>query len=385
MIFFSLIIYTFTGLIMYLLADNLVKRERCCFLNREERFWHWEIAAIVFIFVFLAGARFHKGADHGSYLRFFTEYKENGYISRRSLEWGFVHVLQLVADCNLHFFFFFALWAFLQIFFVFYAFKNNRELYPYLCLAIMLTPFWGEWMNGVRQTVVCCTFLFLLQYIQQRKFIPYFIGIFICSSIHKSVWLLLPLYFLLHRNLPVPKRNTRILLLLVCIILGTNPIVTNILSHTESIFQFLDYQSYSENVDGLLEQTRDMSWGPVRLSILFSNMFILWSYDDIKSYFKEDKMLSVYFFLFFWGICLSELLVYSGVIFTRPLMYLTTYRLPMIAYASLYFVKTQKLSFQSALFFVLTFSYQITSHMKLILSNVKDSPIVYKFFFLQNI
>ncbi|NLJ94576.1 MAG: hypothetical protein GX326_03670, partial [Clostridiaceae bacterium] len=145
-------------------------------LHKETSFWTWEMILPILLFAFISGVRWKVGTDHQSYL--------NGYMAlihgteTRELEGAFMYFSQLFAYLNLHFTFFFGFWAFLQISFMYLTFKNERYLLPYIGIIIVFGGYYIGWMNGIRQTIAACIFVFSIQFITKRKPIQYFLFIF---------------------------------------------------------------------------------------------------------------------------------------------------------------------------------------------------------------
>lgn len=381
----SIFVYTLTGIALYFLGKSASSRDSRNYLcKRKNKFWYPEVIWIIIIFVFIAAFRFKVGSDYGSYARQYISLQNFGSYDRKTFEIGFTYISELFAKNGFHFCLFFGFWAFLQIFLLYYGLKDRKFLYPYIGLSIMLTPFFIEWMNGMRQCVVCCLFVYLSIFIKDKKFIPYCIGIFFGSLIHKSALLLLPVYFIPFNHIHITNRKLNICILLLCTILGNIPTWYHSLTFATNISNLLGYDFYSETMDELVTTNRDMTWGPIRIMLLFTNILIIWHYPKIKKLFKSDNMINIYFTLFFIGVCLDNLLVMAGIIFSRPAMYFTTFGLIMTAYTlcGLHKLKNKR-SFY--FFATITLSYIYMALLKLYLNGtLEESVIRYRFIFLEN-
>lgn len=369
----SFIVYTFTGLALYALGKMNANKPNTIF-------WSPEIVIMICLFGFIAGARYNVGVDHLSYLNQYINLQNAGWLIRDTFEPGFIYITKWFAHSGIHYSIYFAFWAMLQFFFVYYALKNKKYLYPYLGLTIMLTPIFLSWMNGIRQSVVCCAFVFLIKFIQKRRFLPYIIGVFISSLIHKSAWILLPLYFLLYRNYFFQQRILNIFLLFSLTIIGNITIGNNLFQPVTILTELLDYEYYTENISTIMEDTRDMTWGPIRIILYLTDLLIIWFYPTVQKHLKNDRMLNLYFSLFFIGTCAYNLLVMYGIMFSRITMYFTTFRLILTTYI-LYSLHIQKLNKQFKLFAFISLSYIYLSILKLWVTNINESPVYYKFFF----
>lgn len=58
--------------------------------------------------------------------------------------------------------------------------------------------FFGYAMCTLRQEIAISVFLFAIPYLQNKKPIPYFLLVLLAGTFHKSLWLMLPLYFIAH-------------------------------------------------------------------------------------------------------------------------------------------------------------------------------------------
>ena len=156
--FLSFFVYTFTALGLFLLARIVSLRESYLIQARGQtlQFCTLEIMLSICLFAFIAGARYETGVDHLSYLQEYLNLQTTGDTRRETFESGFLFVSKLFAQSGVHFFFYFAFWAALQIGFVYYALRNNKYLLPFVGLCIMLGPYYLSWMNGIRQFYLCC-------------------------------------------------------------------------------------------------------------------------------------------------------------------------------------------------------------------------------------
>ena len=169
----SILVYTFTALILYWLARNLSMRESYIsngITQTQTKFWSPEIFFTIIIFATIAGARYNVGIDHLYYLSEYTSLQSSGLTRRETYEPGFMLMFRSFAKSGFHYFYFFALFAAMQLFFIYYALKDRKFLLPYIALSIMLGPYFLNWMNGMRQCLAMCMFVFLVEYIIERKF-----------------------------------------------------------------------------------------------------------------------------------------------------------------------------------------------------------------------
>jgi len=274
---------------------------------------------------------------------------------------GFDFLTKLFAQLNIHFTFYFAFWAFLQLFFIYRAFKDERYLYPFLGMIIILGPHYLSWMNGMRQMLAVTMFVFSIQYIKNRKLIPYFITIFLATLIHKSAILFLIFYFIPQKDY-FKNRYINLGLLIVTLIMGLNPNWMQAFEYIERTLAVIGYDRYAERFDIMVEYRREMAIGPRRISILLLNILTIWYSPKLKQVFKNTNYL-IYFNFAFVGVLLYNLFANTSHIFLRPVSYFTIFLALTTAYL-LYYLKPQKkyiVSLRFLIVFVVAISYMLLS------------------------
>ncbi len=379
----SILVYTVTAFFLYVFAKSSNGRGGLC--GNSTSFWTPEIILSILLFGFIAGARYGVGVDYFSYYEEYQRALNNQPMSRDSFEPGFVFITKSFAYLGLPPFFYYAFWAVLQISFIYYALKDRKFLLPYVALSIMLnTAFFINWMNGIRQCVVSCAFVFLAQFIVDRKPVKYVVGILLLSLIHKSAIILLPLYFLTYSRRSFDKKYLNLGILIVCTILGLVPSWLHLMTNFSDLLMVMGYESYAENMDMMVvEGTRTMAWGPSRLSSYFTGIAIIWYYPKMKEFYKGDRFLTLYFLLFFVGMCLYNAFVNTSHIFLRPVEYFTIFKLPLIAYL-FYYLKKSNNQIMFLIVALLMFSQVYIEIYKAIVRPTEASQYtLYKFFFQQ--
>ena len=115
------------------------------------------------------------------------------------MELGFAALTRFMSGLNLHYFFYFGFFAFIQIFCLFYAFRKEQFLYPYLCF-ILMTSFFLGWMNTIRQCSAFCIFLCCISLIEKKDFIKYAIVLLLTTFFfHKSALVICIIYCKMRR------------------------------------------------------------------------------------------------------------------------------------------------------------------------------------------
>lgn len=382
----SLLVYSLTGAILFFLGWHVNNREQQSLLQGGAAlpFYSWEILLSLLVFSIVAGARYHTGYDHAMYLDQYLHLQETGDFSRHNFEYGFEWISKFFAWCHLHYFFYFAFWALLQIGFLYFGLRHHKHLLCWVALGIMLGPYFVSWMNSVRQSVVVCVFVALIPLIRDRKFIPYAIIVVLCAFLHKSSLMLLPVFLICFIKIKdkSPSKWFLLGLLAVSVFVGSFPFWTKYFTNFQWFIDLTGYSNYGNlddpNVGGTM---RMVGWGPLRVSVLLSNIAIIWFYPQLKSYFIDDNLLPYFFILAFIGICLSNLLMNTTHFILRPVDYFLIFNLIMTAYILCYLFRS-RYYLVFILVTIINFSYIYMAVIKAVYYPLKNSvPYLYHLFF----
>lgn len=388
--FLSLLVYGIAGLLLFFLGWHVNRREQRLQLQCGEQlpFYSWEIILSLILFSCIAGARYHTGYDHAMYLEQYDVLLKTGEFTRTNFEYGFEWISKLFALYHAHHFFYFAFWALLQIGFLYYGLRNHKHLLCWVGLGIMCSTYFLGWMNSVRQSVVVCLFVALVPLIRDRKFIPYAVLVIIAAFIHKSALLLLPVFLLCFLNIEEKNLNKWWMLAVfaIFVLIGINPFWLDWFTNYQWFLDITGYDNYGNLNDPNVAGTfRVMTWGPGRISIFLSNVFMILFYPELKAHFKTDRLLPLFFILAYIGMCLSNLLMNTSHFILRPLDYFIIFYLIIAAYLMVYLIKTNKIAL-AILFCLLFYTHFLIDIYKAVYTP-KDVtlPFLYHFFFFPNI
>jgi len=330
----SFFVYIIFGLLLFLLGCLSHIREKNNRLkNLKTPFWTWDVWLALFVFAFVSGVRWNVGVDHQHYLANYLSIQNSGY-SQFDKEIGFEFITSIFANSNIHFSFYFGFLAFLQIFFIYNAFKDQRYLYPFLGIIILFGPEYLSWMNGIRQMLAATLFVFSVHFIVKRQFVKYLSIIFIASLMHTSALVLIVFYFIPQKDY-FKNRLFTIAVVILSILLGSMTFWIDNLKSLSVLFEFIGNDFYAENMDLLLEEKQIRVFGPRRIVIILIALSTIWISSKLKKRFKDDLFLINYNFAIF-GFLLYNLFGNTHHIFIRPITYLTIFSIPTTAYLLFY-------------------------------------------------
>ncbi len=400
----SLLVYSVTGATLFFLGWHVNKREQQSLLNGGGKlpFYSWEILLSLVVFSVIAGARYHTGFDHAMYLEQYQHLQETGDFSRHNFEYGFEWISRLFAWCNIHYFFYFAFWALLQIAFLYFGLRNHKHLLCWVGLGIMCGSYFLWMMNSVRQAVVVCLFVALVSFFSQFKdrsshkniFVLLFILsiVMMAAFIHKSALMLIAIFLFLFLiellsktkiSVGVPSKWIMLSVFAVFVLLGAFPYWIDIFSNYQWFLDLTGYSNYGNlddpNVGGQFKGF--VPWGPSRLSSLIGSIAMILLYPQLRAHFKSDRQLPYFFLLAYIGMCVYFLLINTTHFILRPTDYFTIFYLIMSAYVMCYLIQTRKYVIGAGMALVFYSIFIINVYKAVYRPIVENQPFLYHFFF----
>lgn len=303
--------------------------------NKRYSFLNFEIWLPIVIFAIIFGLRYDVGQDHLFYLR---DYESGQGLDR--YEFFFKSIASNFRHIGLHFFWYFSLWALIQVSFVYYALNKEKYLLPFVVLPLILGQYYFQWMNTIRQDTAACIFFFMVNYIIDRKCLKYYLWCFILLGFHKSSIILFLLYPILVSGKDYTlNRFIQLSLFIVSfvIVLAKIDLIKTFLPFLSDYIAILGYDNYSENVlNSLGGKTRAGDGWSVRLLFLINMAVIIYS-DKLKKFYNNRKFIIVYN-LGFWGAFFQQLCT-NNLAFARPFRFFKLFTMLSIAYLLFYLYK----------------------------------------------
>lgn len=380
----SLLVYIGVSLILFFLGWHLNQRESQLKLlkpDAELPFWSWEIVVSIIVVTLMMGLRFQTGSDYDMYLKQFQHVRETGEFARVDLEIGFYWITRLFAASGLHFAFYFGFWGLIQAFALYFGLRHHKHLLPWVGMILILGPYVFNYLTFMRQWTISMMLVAMIPLIEQRKFIPYFLLTLLAITIHKSAWLLIVFYFLPFIKVNPKSPKVLLIIFVACVILGIWPIWFRLLGFVPDFLDFIGYHKYGHHlVDVIHGQFRNIGWGPLHLISLLSSFIFIYFYPQVKSYFKSDKLLPIFFLFAFVGTCYENIMMNTHHSMQRPAEYLYIFIVIMIAYCITYLIATKQY-LKATVCCLLPCSYTIIDIIKVSVSEVSQQSLFYHFIF----
>jgi len=332
----SIVIYSF--LILSLVLFGSITKINYNYSAQRRYFWCWEVIFILVIYSVITGVRYDVGVDHLSYLNqyLYPQYK------LLEQEFLFSFITNIFNKLGIHFSFYFGFISFIQLLFILLAFKDKRHLYPFLLFSLISLQFF--FINGgLRQSIVCCGFVYSLNFISEKKFLKYLIFILIGLFIHKSVVFLIPLYFILSRSIDYfPNKWITVLLIFVAIFISDLRIWEKLLSFDISqLLSITGYDEYGIDRESVLTTGYEYSKGG-RFYISAIIPLIVAFFSNKLKINNDIKLINI-LNLYFLGAITAIMFYSGGLMFTRFLNYFNFFNFIGVAYLLHYLYCNKKI------------------------------------------
>lgn len=381
----SIIVYSFLLAFMLLFAKITSQTSNTYLTPQGYRtkssFWTLDTILPLLMFSVIFGMRFDVGKDYISYL--------NSYLyDFRTEKFEFLYklILDVSNDLRLHFSIYFGILAFIQVFFFFYAFKKEKFLYVYLMLFLFTNGDVFFWMNGIRQALAMCIWIYSIKYIEEKKFKNYLFWGIIAFMFHRSAIFLIIFYPLLKNGRDYFKSISFQILLITLAFIVKNAFFDLILKinfliefYTSIIGEEL-YRSY--DMDTLLESFSDKEGsGLVFMVEIGINFLIILFSTRLKNFYNSKRFIILYFF-YITGLFTFYLFPVGAISFTRPFRYFYIFQTIILAYFLYYLIKSKNI-YNRILYIFLIIFYLSIFYLGQIVSS-EENHLWYQFFFQQS-
>ena len=335
---------------------------------------------LIIIYTLIIGLRYDVGVDYLLYKETFinSTYSNAGFIA--SNNWGtfepaFSAIIYFFAKLNWSYAWLFISIAFLHIVFLYKFSQQYSYLTSYLFYFYLTSATFFDSLNMMRQATAFFMFLCILHYIQERKLLNYLIAIIIISLFHRSIVIMLPLYFILHRNL-FPKKSITICLLLISFIFGyslENILYNKIFPFIYSMLTNLADSSYLLKRDDLTLSLGNTSIGLAKFIVLGIALCIILKKDSLSNFYKTTNI-NIFYNLFIIG-SFIYFISDTSITIIRLNAYFFNIQFVMMAFLTYMLIKSsQYKNFIGKINLIFLFTISLAWFINAILHGTKISP-----------
>src|SRR5690554_1376155 len=330
-------LFVYSSLLDIMILFSLVTQQRHSYsktLSSEgenNSFWKIYIIFPLIVFSIIFGMRYDVGTDHLAYISTYSE----GIVASKG-EPIFDAITYIFQGLGLHYVYYFSFLAFIQVFFFFYAFKREMYLFPFLVFFLFTNYEWGFWMNGIRQALALCIWLFAIRFIEEKRFWHYLLFCFISFLFHRSAIILIVFFPLLKNGWDYFKSRKLQFILLISVLILQQYLVSlleyfkGILELYLSILGAETYRSY--RLEGLKESYIEPDGtNIVYLIRLTLHVAIIIYSQKLKDFYQSNKF-NIIYSLFFLGLLTTYIFPNGFISLTRPFRYLYVFQTIMYAY-----------------------------------------------------
>lgn len=365
---------------MFACGDIAARRQRRCLVKggTKSRFFTPEILVLLFSFAFVFGCRWGVGRDFFRYLQAYT-----GTVPER-FEFLFQTISKILQGLGAHYSIYFGVWAFLDVFLLYYALRNYKFIYPFVAFFLIFGSYYLPMMNAMRQCIAGLIFLNSIIFIERKQFAGFLVCYVLAILFHKLAFFLFVFYPILRYKDDWFKRLTPQLILFAIAVFFSfhgEYIIQMIEQPFGLITESLGYERYSFDLLSADRYDRTQYGNNTGLGIwvkLFLTIPIILMSRDLKKYYNSS-FFNMLYTLYFLGVILS-LMLEKSVILNRVAMFFTIYQL-IIHSLFVYFCFNKTKNYKYQFLGIMVLLMQIPLFLNMISNPNSTSP--YLFFWQQ--
>ncbi len=168
--------------------------------NRAVLFQRLCLLSIFVILFAVSACRINVGNDYGTYVEFMHRLYTDKYIADAGVptEWGFNLLARFIywISGGENFLLVFAIYAFVTVAFFITAIREQSVDFGLSFLLFMTFGYYFQSFSTVRYYMALAIALYCMRLVNERKWISFAVLVLIGSGFHKSLLVILPLYFL---------------------------------------------------------------------------------------------------------------------------------------------------------------------------------------------
>lgn len=294
----ALFVYIVLFVCMFLFSMAVVRKRNI--LYQRDKYWSFLIYVPMVLFSLVLGLRYNVGEDYLSYMQSYQEQFRYGEFLADS-EYLFVKLNELLYHFDLHYCFLFICVLFIQMYFFYKTFEEKTFLLPYAVISFFITGILFENINLLRQGISAMILLYAIRYIYSKKFIKYFVFVFVASLFHVVSWLFLPFYLMRYFKFKILDNVFFQLFLFFATLFGGDHVYDYLYS-----FYALMLKSIL-NVDENWIEIRQITLGTGMGVLLkrFSSVLLIFLSDKVSGKFGEYY--KIYYRIFFCGLLMTNM------------------------------------------------------------------------------
>lgn len=292
-------------------------------------------------FAVVFGIRYGVGVDHVNYLDIYLY----GYQWRQD-EPLFVMIQNFFALNNFPYPVYFGFLSFLQVSLFFMAFRKEPKLLVWLVVFLFFDGLLGSWNNIMRAAIAGCIWIFSIDFIVEKRIIPYLVCSLFAVGFHYSSVILVIAYPLFYKGVDFfGKVKLQYILLAIAFIVRFSfsrfaGLFETIINMFSSISVKYEYYTAEKILQGGKEALQTGTSLAFYFVILVNIVIIAYSH-KMHEYFNSRKF-NVVYNIYFIGVLLFYVFPLGFVSLTRPFRYFYFFRSIMLAYFALYLFENRK-------------------------------------------
>lgn len=254
------------------------------------------------IIVLFQGFRWRTGTDWEPYYNTFIYALTKNYYD---LEPGFYVLNKVVRFFSSEYTVFLVLNSLLNL----YLIKKFAENFGLFNSVAVLLYFFATTMFPIRMTTATCVFLCSYKYIENRNFYKYLFVLLIATSIHASVIVALPFYFIVNRE--YSGKSLALIYVISCVLGFATSFLFEGFLNLFSLDLFVQSDFASTKINAYMDENQESvrSLFSIILSLANGLVFIsLFSYIR-NNFFSDSRSFSVLFYLYVFGLSLNRIVV----------------------------------------------------------------------------
>ena len=290
---------------------------------------------LLLTFSLIVGTRYMVGVDYPQYMSI-IELGERHYYYE-SMEYLNRLLAELTYNMNLKFYWWFIFMAFVQIFFIAIAIKDNfKQVFPWIILCFFML-YMSFYLNGVRQGSALSCFICACSFIKDRKLFHYLTFIAIGTMFHKSILIWSPMYWIVNREF---LNNIKVqYTIFFCSIIILPILIKKIINVALPLLSIIGFEDQVASVIGQQEGIITIGSGLGVLLRYLRWLTIIAYYNKLKDFIGREIFVPLYN-LFFIGI-LFDAATMDIVNMSRMVMYCLIFEIFILGSLFYYMTKTK--------------------------------------------